>query len=217
VIAEAQSAGRGRLGRTWHSPPGTNLYTSIVLRPRLEPAQVPQLALVAGLAVADALAAATGVDARLKWPNDVLVDGRKVAGILTEMEAEVEAVRHVIVGIGVNLNGDRFPDDLADKATSLRLVTGAPVSRAAVTAALLAALEARYHAFVAAGFPPLRAAWTARSWLDGKEVRVAAAEGEIRGRVAGVADDGALELLAPDGTRRRIVAGDVSLAATYEA
>src|SRR5581483_2965854 len=144
VVAEAQSAGRGRLGRTWHSPPGTNLYCSVVLRPPLAPAAVPQLALVAGVAVAAAVAETTTLSAEIKWPNDVLVGGRKVAGILTELEAELERVRFVIVGIGVNLNTTAFPAELAERATSLALASGRPVDRAAFTGRLLAALEERY-------------------------------------------------------------------------
>ena len=217
VIAEAQTAGRGRLGRTWHSPPGTNLYASVVLRPPLPPTGVAPVALVTGLAVAEAVERTTGLAPRLKWPNDVVLNDRKLAGILTEMEAEVERVHHVVVGIGVNLNVDAFPPDLADKATSLRLATGAPVARAPIVAALLAALEARYERFVEGGFAPLRDAWTARSWLDGKEVRVAGPDGEIAGRVLGVGDDGALCLAAADGGVCRVVAGEVSLAGAYGA
>src|SRR5581483_105763 len=133
VVAEAQSAGRGRLGRTWHSPPGTNLYCSVVLRPPLAPAAVPA-----------AVAETTTLSAEIKWPNDVLVGGRKVAGILTELEAELERVRFVIVGIGVNLNTTAFPAELAERATSLALASGRPVDRAAFTGRLLAALEERY-------------------------------------------------------------------------
>ncbi len=133
--AERQTAGRGRLGRTWHSPAGQNLYCSIVLRPPLAPAAVPQLGLVVGVAVADAVAEATGLRPAIKWPNDVLLGGRKVCGILTEMEAEVERVHHVIAGIGVNLNLEAraFPRELRRKATSLRIATGRRVDRAAFT------------------------------------------------------------------------------------
>lgn len=217
VIAEAQSGGRGRLGRTWHSPPGVNLYCSIVLRPPLPPPAVPQIALVAGLAVADAVIAATGLAPRLKWPNDVLLDGRKVAGILTEMEAEMDRVHHVVAGIGVNVNVEAFPDDLATKATSLRLATGQRVDRAAFAAGLLAAFEARYGRFLADGFAAMRGEWEACSSLIGKEVRVAASEGEVAGRVLGLDDDGALRLEGPGGLVRRIVAGEVTLPGGYEA
>jgi len=213
VIAEAQTAGRGRLGRTWHSPRGVNLYCSIVLRPPLPPAAVPQVALVAGVAVAAALAEIPGVGPRVKWPNDVLIDGRKVAGILTEMEAEVERVHHVILGIGVNLNAPRsaFLPELRDRATSLLLATGRRVDRAAVTGRLLAALEARYGRFLEGGFEVVRAEWESYSCLTGTDVRVASAEGEMAGRVLGLDADGALMLARPDGTSTRIVAGEVTV------
>jgi BirA family biotin operon repressor/biotin-[acetyl-CoA-carboxylase] ligase len=210
VIAEAQSAGRGRLGRTWHSPPGTNLYCSVVLRPPLAPAAVPQLALVAGVAVAAAVAETTTLPAEIKWPNDVLVGGRKVAGILTELEAELERVRFVIVGIGVNLNTTAFPAELADRATSLALAIGRPVDRAAFTGRLLAALEERYGRFLAGGFAAVRAEWEARSALTGRTVRVQGPEGAVAGRVLGVDDAGALRLLTAAG-EQRIVAGEVTL------
>ena len=213
VIAEAQTAGRGRLGRTWHSPRGVNLYCSIVLRPPLSPAAVPQVALVAGVAAAAALAETPGLAPRLKWPNDVLIDGRKVAGILTEMEAEVERVHHVILGIGVNLNAPRaaFPPELRERATSLFLATGRRVDRAAVTGRLLAALEARYGRFLEGGFEAVRAEWESYSCLTGTDVRVASAEGEMAGRVLGLDADGALMLARPDGTSTRIVAGEVTV------
>ena len=213
VIAEAQTAGRGRLGRTWHSPRGVNLYCSIVLRPALPPAAVPQVALVAGAAVAAALAATPGVEPRIKWPNDVLIDGRKVAGVLTEMEAEVERVHHVILGIGVNLNASRsaFPPELRERATSVLLATGHRVDRAAVTARLLAALEARYGRFLEGGFEVVRSEWESYSCLTGTEVRVTSPDGEVAGRVAGLDADGALRLTRSDGTTARIVAGEVTL------
>src|SRR5262249_23189793 len=197
VVAESQTAGRGRLGRQWHSPPGCNLYCSIVLRPPLVPAAVPGLALVAGLAVADAVQVVAGARAALKWPNDVLLAGRKVAGILTELDAEVERVHHVIVGIGVNLNGDAFPMELAAKATSLRLVTGRAVNRAQFTGGLLAALEARYRRFLADGFAAMRSEGEASAALTGKEVRGTAPQGGGAGRGLGVADDGAPPLSPP--------------------
>jgi len=212
VIAEAQTAGRGRLGRTWHSPAGLNLYTSIVLRPRAEPTVVPQLALVAGIAVAAAIRAETSLPAQLKWPNDVLIDGRKVAGILTEMEAEVERVRFVIAGIGVNVNAPAraFPPELRASATSLAIASGHRVDRAAVTARLLAELEERVARFATGGFAALRAEWEALSCLTGRTVTVTAADGQTTGTVRGIDDDGALRLATPSG-EARVVAGEVTL------
>jgi BirA family biotin operon repressor/biotin-[acetyl-CoA-carboxylase] ligase len=217
VIAEAQTAGRGRLGRTWHSPPGTNLYCSVLLRPAVAPATVPQLALVAGLAVAEAIETC-GLRPALKWPNDVLLDGRKVVGILTEMEAELERVRVVIVGIGVNVNtaADQFPPYLRETATSLAIAAGRPIDRGRFTADLLAALEACYRRFLAGGFPPLRDAWERRSVLTGRRVAVRAHDVEVAGEVAGIDDDGALRLVDESGAVRRVVAGEVTLRETRD-
>ena len=209
VIAESQTAGRGRLGRQWHSPAGCNLYCSLVLRPPLPPTAVPTFALVVGLAVADAAQPLVGARPALKWPNDVLLDGRKVAGILTELDAEIERVRYVIVGIGVNVNTEAFPEELATTATSLRLAAGHPVDRARFTGGLLAALEARYRRFLADGFAAMRPEWEASAALTGKEVRVTAPEGEVSGRVLGVDDDGALRLAGPRG-ELRVLAGEIS-------
>jgi BirA family biotin operon repressor/biotin-[acetyl-CoA-carboxylase] ligase len=215
VVAEEQTAGRGRLGRTWHSPPGENLYCSIVLRPPLAPAEVPQIALVAGVAVAAAVEEATGRRPAIKWPNDVLLEGRKVAGILTEMESEVDRVHHVIAGIGVNLNTRRFPRALRDRASSLLLLTGTPVDRARFTGRLLAALEARYRQYLRDGFAGLRPQWEAYSCLTGTDVCVAGPAGETTGRVLGIADDGALRLRGADGREVRVVAGEVTVRGGY--
>ncbi len=217
VIAERQSAGRGRLGRQWHSPPGLNLYCSVVLRPALAPAAVPQLALVAGVAVAAAVAEETGCHPALKWPNDVLLEGRKVAGVLTEMDAEVERVHHVIAGIGVNLNAPlgSFPRALRPKASSLLAVTGSRVDRAAFTGRLLAALEARYGRYLAVGFPSVRTEWESYSRMTGTAVRVASPGGEVGGTVLGLDDDGALRLRRDDGQIVRVVAGEVTMQDGY--
>lgn len=215
VVAEAQTAGRGRLGRTWHSPPGTSLYCSVLLRPPLPPARVPQLALVAGLAVAEA-ADALGVRALLKWPNDVLLDGRKVAGILTEMEAELDRVHAVVVGIGVNVNAaaEDFPPYLRERATSLAIATGGRVDRVGFAAAVLDRLEALYRRFLDAGFGALRDGWEGRSALAGRRVTVSGG-GEHTGTVAGVDDDGALRLVDEGGAVRRVVAGEVTVVDGY--
>jgi BirA family biotin operon repressor/biotin-[acetyl-CoA-carboxylase] ligase len=212
VVAETQTAGRGRLGRTWHSPPGTNLYCSVLLRPALAPATVPQLALVAGLAVAEAIEA-LGLRPALKWPNDVLLDGRKAVGILTEMEAELERVRVVIVGIGVNVNAtaEEFPPYLHDRATSLALVAGHPIDRIRFAGGLLTSLEGYYRRFLDGGFAPLREAWERRSALAGRRVTVRANDVEVAGKVAGIDEDGALRLVDGTGAVRRVVAGEVTL------
>jgi BirA family biotin operon repressor/biotin-[acetyl-CoA-carboxylase] ligase len=217
VIAERQTAGRGRLGRQWHSPPGLNLYCSIVLRPPLAPSAVPCLTLVIGASAAAAIAEETGARPAIKWPNDVLLDGRKVVGILVETESEMDRVHHVIAGIGVNLNAPlrSFPRAMRARATSLLAATGRRVDRAAFTARLLAALEARYGRFLSVGFSSVRAEWESFSCLTGRDVRVAGVEGEVSGRVLGLDEDGALRLRTSDGGVRRIVAGEVTVRDGY--
>jgi BirA family biotin operon repressor/biotin-[acetyl-CoA-carboxylase] ligase len=220
VIADAQTAGRGRLGREWVSRPAINLYVSIVLRPRIAPAEAPQLSLVAGVAVARALEL-HGVEPKIKWPNDVLLGGRKVCGVLTEIEAEADMVGYVVVGIGVNLNSrlDDFPEELHDKAVSLSMTTGRPVDRTAFAADLLACFESAYDAFREGGFDALRGDWTSRAALIGRRVEVAGTSGTQAGVCVGIDTDGAL-LLKSDGADQttpalRIIAGDVTLAGGY--
>ena len=214
VIAEGQSRGRGRLGRGWVSPPGRNLYLSVVLRAGLPVDRLPQISLLAGVATCDAVRewhAAT-----IKWPNDVLVDGRKVAGILAETEGGAQ-VRSVVLGVGVNLNSvlDDFPEELRDKAGSLRLATGVPVDRVRFAARLLGHLEHRVEQLLAAGFAPIAAAWRERSDLIGRTIRVQEPGSEVRGEVLGLDADGALRLRLPGGAEYRVVAGDVTVVGGY--
>ncbi|MBY0277585.1 biotin--[acetyl-CoA-carboxylase] ligase [Candidatus Binatia bacterium] len=215
VVAEQQTAGRGRLGRTWVSPASVNLYMSVVLRPRIPPLEVPRLTLVAGLAVAEAIRDSGTFQPRIKWPNDVLLDGRKVAGILTELEAEADRVRFVIVGIGVNLNATRtdFPPDLKTKATSLLLAGGAPVDRAAFTGRLLTRLDAAYAAFLSGGFAALRHRYEELHGLVGLAVTIDGTP-PLAGTVRGVDDGGAL-LVESGGALQRVVSGEVTLRQAY--
>jgi BirA family transcriptional regulator, biotin operon repressor / biotin---[acetyl-CoA-carboxylase] ligase len=212
VVADAQSKGRGRLGRRWHSPPRESLYFSVVLRPPLPPHRVPPLTLAAGVAVAETLVAFE-VTPALKWPNDVLLDGKKVAGILTEMSADLDHVHHVVVGIGVNLNTRDFPDDIAAIATSLALARsdGGAVSRADFVALLCARLENWVNHFVADGAAPVVAAWKQHARFFGKRVQVTAGRDRIEGVAEDLEDDGALRLRLDDGRAYRVVAGEVAL------
>jgi BirA family biotin operon repressor/biotin-[acetyl-CoA-carboxylase] ligase len=218
VIAEEQTAGRGRLGRTWESSRGVNLYMSILLRPQMAPWLAPQLSLVAGVAVAEAVRE-EDVDARIKWPNDVVVlaEGgiKKLAGILTEIEAESDRVAFVVVGIGVNLNSERahFSPELEGKATSVLLERGRGVDRAAFTARLLARFEHWYDAWAGGGFAAVAPAWRALSILDGRRVTISAPGDTFEGECAGIDDDGALLVKCGPGPLRRVLAGDVTFSA----
>lgn len=218
VIAERQTRGRGRLGRAWASPPHRNLYLSLVLRPRIPAPQAPQLALVVGLATAEA-ARDWAPAAGLKWPNDVVIGGRKVAGILTEMDASGTDVRFVVAGIGVNLNSasDDFPPELRDRAVGLCSAAGAAVDRAAFTAALLARLETRYDEYLRRGFAALRPAWEQLSCLQGKRVCVAEGARRTEGVVAGLSDEGVLRLVDAAGREVSVLAGDVTVIDGYAA
>jgi BirA family biotin operon repressor/biotin-[acetyl-CoA-carboxylase] ligase len=218
VVADAQTAGRGRLGRTWVSRPGLNLYLSILLRPRIVPAAAPQLALVAGLAVAEAFEE-EGAAASIKWPNDVLLGGRKACGILTELEAEADRVDFVVVGIGVNLNSvdDDFPPELRSRATSLRLARGREVERARFAAQLLSRFERCYERFCEHGFGGLASEWERRSALVGRELTIDGAGETVSGEYAGIDAEGALLLRERGGSGglRRVLAGDVTIVGGY--
>jgi BirA family biotin operon repressor/biotin-[acetyl-CoA-carboxylase] ligase len=211
VIADRQTAGKGRMGRRWVSPPGVNLYASVLLRPPILPWHAPQLTFLSALATARAVEEVAGIGASVKWPNDVLLEGKKVAGLLNEMSAETEGIHYVILGIGVNLNmrGDQFPGDLRYPATSLALEKGAPVSRLAFTRALLRHLDALYDLYLENGFAPIIQAWEALfDWVGGL-VEVDFQDRRARGVVQGLDDDGALLLRHDDGTVERVLAGDV--------
>jgi len=209
VIAETQTAGRGRRGRSWASPSGKNLYASLVLRPELPPQRAPELTLLAAVAVAEALRG-EGVEASIKWPNDLQVGGKKIAGILTELSAESDRVHFVVLGIGVNLNAEAsdFPPDVTEMATSVMRVTGQRVLRAAFVARLMTLLEQWLSVHAEQGFGPVRARWRALSSTLGREVLVKAERRELRGVAEDIDLDGALLLRTEDGVER-VLAGDV--------
>jgi BirA family biotin operon repressor/biotin-[acetyl-CoA-carboxylase] ligase len=179
VIAEAQSAGRGRRGRHWMSPPGQNLYLSLVLRPEVTPPRAPEITIVASVAVCEAVQAAGVEGAQIKWPNDVVVRGKKLAGILTEMVSEEDRVKHVVVGMGVNLNmaASELPAALRDIATSVQAETGEKVPRALFAAALLSRFEEWLDRHAEEGFEPVRERWRELSSTLGKPVRAGGVEG----------------------------------------
>jgi len=227
VIAEGQSAGRGRLGRSFFSPPHLNLYTSILLRPPIDVADAPTLIPAASIAVADAVAETLGApDAvEIKWPNDVLVGGLKTIGILMELQAEATRVGFAVLGIGVNLNVDPalFPEDFRRTATSLRAHAGHPIARTAFACRLYSILERVLDEHAAGGFDALRPRYEARFRMVGRRVRVLQGDAvgagshahratAIEGTVRGVDTDGALLLAGRRGESLRVIAGDVTLA-----
>ena len=212
VIADTQSGGKGRMGRVWSSPSGVNLYCSVVLRPTIKPYQAPQLTFLSAVAVARAIELATALKPEIKWPNDVLIRGAKVAGLLNEMSAETDGINFVILGIGVNLNmgATQFPADLRSPATSLMLEQGRPVSRAQFAAVMLNELDRLYGDFLSHGFGPVREEWQQRCNAKGREVRVSDGGADtVQGVFNGIDSDGALLVLLQNGTVERILSGDV--------
>lgn len=211
VVADRQTAGRGRAGHRWVSPAG-NLFLSVLVRPAHPAAQVAVLPLAAGLATAEA-AAEFSVDARLKWPNDVVVVGRKLAGILVEGLSGAVGIEAAMIGIGVNVGLDpaSLPDDLRDRVTSLAAQTGRPVAVADVAAAVLARLRVWYDLLAREGAPRVLAAWRERSvsWW-GRPVEVLSGGSVLRGIVQGLDERGALLLDLEDGSRVAVVSGEVS-------
>lgn len=213
VICEGQVGGRGRKGRAWVSLPYVGVYLSIILRPRLKPSEVVQIPLLAGVVVSRAIERVTTLKPRIKWPNDIVLGGKKVAGILTEMSAEIDQVDYVILGIGVNVNTplSLLSEDIREIATSLAVECGGSVSRVKFTQCLLVEFETLYSEFLSSGFDPIREEWKARDNTIGSWVEISGAGEEIVGEVMDIDREGFLLLRGEDGEVKRIVSGDVSL------
>lgn len=211
VLAETQSAGRGRMGRRWESPASVNLYCSILLKPQIPPRQAPQLTFLSAVATAEVLKELYGLDARVKWPNDILVGGRKIAGLLNELSAETEQIHALVLGIGINVNmePEQFPAELRYPATSVKIETGSLNLRLPLARALIQRIDELYAEFLELGFAPLRSRWEALFDLLDRQVEVDLGQRVISGVVGGLEPDGALKLFLPDGSIERVVAGDV--------
>jgi len=213
AIAETQTKGRGRLDREWISPTG-GLWFSLILRPNLSPTEAVKLTLVAGLAVAKVLREMFDLKTETKWPNDVLVNGRKICGVLTEMNTRGETVDFVVVGVGVNVNFDVenvFPEQLKKVATSLEKEVGRKVKLENLFRALLERLENLYELFIKEGFNPILEGWKNYAGFLGCKVEVSSPIGKMSGLALDVDPEGALVLRLEDGTVKRVFVGDVSV------
>jgi len=213
VFAESQTKGRGRLGRKWLSPARGGLWFSVLLRPDLPPQEATQLTVASATALRRAIELQTGLKAEIKWPNDILVGGKKVAGILTELSAELDRVKHVILGIGVNVNvsaGD-FPSELRRLATSLQAELGKPVARPDLAVAILHALDLDYARIASGQFAAVASEWEEHGTTIGQDVIIRTGNRQIRGRAESLGEDGALLLRTDHGHLERIIGGDVIL------
>jgi len=210
VLAEQQTAGRGRVGRAWHSEKSNGIYMSVLLRPAITPVEAPLLTLVAGLAARDAVAELSDTAPDLRWPNDILLNGKKIGGILTEMHAEPDRVLLIVVGIGINVNHETMPADLRGTATSLRIETGKTHSRTELVVRVLHRLDGYYNQFLRQGAEPiLRRFAEVSSFCEGKRVRVATAKETFLATTAGLEPSGVLRVRRENGKTEPVLAGDV--------
>jgi len=210
VLAEEQTAGRGRLGRSWISERSVGLYFTLVLRPELAPAAAPILTLLAGVALAEALREVSGLPLDLRWPNDVLIGGKKCAGILVEMTAEPDRVEYVLMGIGINVNHEQIPGSLAAGATSLRLEAGRSLSRLEILISVLQRLEHYYNGYLTEGASPIIKRFVRlSSYARGKRVKVSDGVRTVVGVTAGLTPEGILLLRRDDGQTERVLSGHV--------
>ncbi len=212
VVADRQTAGRGRLGRSWHSPPRVGLWFSLVLRPEVTPSEAPGLSLLTALALAQTIQSHCRMEAKIKWPNDCQIAGKKVAGVLTELSSELDRVNFVIVGVGLNVNQSKsdFPAGLKRKATSLSIETKQKWQRAEILALFLKEFEHFYLQFKKSGIAPFIKEIERRMALLGQKVKLVVGEDIVTGKVAGLAPDGALLLETKSGSYRAI-SGEVSV------
>ncbi|MCD5390330.1 biotin--[acetyl-CoA-carboxylase] ligase [candidate division NPL-UPA2 bacterium] len=213
VLAEEQTAGKGRMGRNWFSPPGEGIWTSVILRPPTSPSQMGRVLLTCAVAVAEAIRKETELPALIKWPNDLLIGGRKVGGILTEMAAEMDRVKFVVVGIGINVNLERekFPEELQKGATSLREEMGEEISRLHLLQEILKTLEEYYIPLKGGQVEKVANRWRQLSATLGRQIR-ASFQGEIiEGRATDIDSDGALLIRLDSGFVKRLLGGDVTL------
>lgn len=210
VLAEEQTGGRGRFGRTWYSEKSSGIYVSIILRPPLSPAAAPGITLMAGLAAHQAVLSVTGLLPDIRWPNDLLLNGRKICGILTEMSAEVDRLHSVVVGVGINVNHRQMPPELHHIATSLRREGHKTYSRLHLLVALLREMQKLYHLLLEEGMAAIASRWAAgSSFAQGKRVRVVTGEGEFHGVTQGLEPSGALRIQFEDGREESLISGEI--------
>jgi BirA family biotin operon repressor/biotin-[acetyl-CoA-carboxylase] ligase len=212
VLADHQTQGRGRQGRAFASPAGVGIYLSTLLRPTVAPTRLPQLTLMVAVAAAEALSEVSGIDIGLKWPNDVEIHGKKVAGILTEAVLRPGGPPAVVIGIGINVNTrlEQLPRELHERVTSLALAAGRRFARPALIAALLARLERLYEVFQTVGISPIRTRWLDFEHSIGRQVGFEAACGPSQGTITGLDNDGALLVQVGRSAPQRVIAGEVT-------
>ncbi len=211
VLSESQSKGKGRLGRTWFSPSGANIYLSVIIKPQMPSTQITLLTFAAAIAVAKAIRGIAGLDADIKWPNDILIKGKKVAGILSEMDAKSDTIRFVVIGIGINVNLDKkdIPSELMDKATSIKIESNSAIDRMNLICRVLENLEKWYNLFERNGANDIIKEWKSLAITIGRDVKVQSGNSFIEGRAVDIDENGALLIKDRNGVIQKVLSGDV--------
>ena len=218
VVAESQTAGKGRRGRSWSSPAGSSIYMSYLLRPKIPPYSASMLTLLAGMACVTAIREETGLNSAIKWPNDLVIGGKKICGILTEMSTELEEIHYIFTGIGINVNQTSFPQEIQETATSLKLESKKPeeISRSALIASCMKRFEHYYERFLLSGdFSELKEEYEGMLVNLGREVLVLAPAGEYKGICRGIDNKGQLLVELGDGSKKTVLSGEVSVRGIY--
>ena len=216
VVAECQEAGKGRRGRVWKSPAGSGIWMSFLLKPQVGPEHASMLTLVAAMAVASGIQDITGMETKIKWQNDLVLSGKKICGILTEMSTDLDSIRYIIVGIGINVNTPDFPEDIAATATSLYLESGKSWKRSELIAAIMKRMEQYYEIFLkTADLSGLKEEYESKLANLGRQVKVLAPKQEYCGICRGITDGGELLVEREDGSISQVMSGEVSVRGIY--
>lgn len=216
VTADVQSAGKGRRGKHWESQPGTGVWMTLLLRPDIAPENASMLTLTAALAVSDAIRETTDLQSYIKWPNDIIVNGKKVCGILTEMSSEADYINYIIIGIGINVNMEEFPDSIKDIASSLFLEGGKKIHRSTLIAAVLEHFEPHFEAFLQnQSIKAMREEYNKQLINCNKKVKIMETGREYTAVALGVDELGRLLVELPDGEQKAVVSGEVSVRGLY--
>lgn len=213
VVADEQTMGRGRLARQWHSPKYTGIWMSLILKPNLPIHKAPQLTLLTAVAVVQAISEVAGISAEIKWPNDILVSGKKATGILTEMQAEADGIHSIVIGIGINVNQDAedFSEDIREIATSLSIESGKKHQREEMICSVLDKIEKLYNVYITSGFSPIKTLWESYAVSIGKQITATTMNSKIRGIALGITDDGVLLLKDDHGQVHSIYSADIEI------
>lgn len=211
VVTDEQTSGRGRMAREWHSPKETGIWMSIILHPNIPVSNTPQLTLLTAVAIVQAIEEETSLTPHIKWPNDILINGKKAVGILTELIAEADRVHSVIIGTGINVNQEKFPEHLEEIATSLKIESGKKSDRAKIIQTILLRFETLYLLYLKEGFKPIKLLWESYSISMNKPITARTLNGTLQGEAIGIDDNGVLLLKKADGEIEKIYSADIEL------